>query len=57
LRIGYRLTKQKFWVLKITLIPSYFKLKLKMLVKGVRLHQGQGSVGFAEGKDTQKELA
>jgi hypothetical protein len=46
-----------FWVLKITLIPTYFRLKLKMLVKEVRLHYVKGSMGFAEGRGIQKELA
>jgi hypothetical protein len=45
-----------FWVLKITLIPTYFRLKLKTLVKEVRLHYVKGSVGFTEKRGTQKEL-
>jgi hypothetical protein len=39
------------------LIPNYFRLKLKMLVKGLQLHQAKGSVGLAEKRDIQKELA
>jgi hypothetical protein len=36
---------------------SYFRLKLKMLVKEARLYQVKGSVGFTEKRGTQKELA
>jgi hypothetical protein len=57
LRRGYPLTKRTFQVLKIALILNYFKLKLKMLVKEVRLYQGKGSVGFAGKKGIPKELA
>jgi hypothetical protein len=57
LRIGYRLIRQMFQVLRITLTLPYFRLKLKMLVKEARLYQVKGSVGFAEKRSTQKELA
>jgi hypothetical protein len=44
-------------VLRIMLIFSYSRLKLKMLVKRVRLYQRKGSVGLVNKKDIQKELS
>jgi hypothetical protein len=46
-----------FWVLKIALIPTYFRLKSKMLIKEVRLYHVKGSMGFTEKRGIQKELA
>jgi hypothetical protein len=57
LRIGYRSIRQISQLLKITLILNYSRLKLKILVKEVQVYHVKGSVGFAEKKDIQKELA
>jgi hypothetical protein len=39
------------------LILNYSRLKLKILVKEVQVYYVKGSIGFAEKKDIQKELA